>query len=70
MLQGLYGHSFTFKNYDNKELLNTVKYALNIFKNKDRWNKIIENAMKADNSWERSSREYIRVYRELVNSID
>ena len=64
------GNGFTFKNYDNKELLNTVKYALNIFKNKDRWNKIIENAMKADNSWERSSREYIRVYRELVNSID
>ena len=60
------GNGFGFKNYSDEELLNIVKYALNIFKDKDKWNKIINNSMKSNNSWEKSAKEYIRIYKELT----
>ena len=41
------------------------RYAINIFKDKNRWNKIIKSAMSSDNSWEKSAKEYMRVYNEI-----
>ena len=41
-----------------------------IFNNKDKWNKIIKNAMESDNSWEKSAKEYIEVYRVLLDGIN
>lgn len=60
------GNGFGFRNYSHEELLNIIRYALNIFRNKDKWNRIIKNAMESDNSWEKSAKEYIRVYKELI----
>ncbi|MCF0148518.1 MAG: glycogen synthase GlgA [Clostridium sp.] len=60
------GNGFSFRNYSNHELLNIIKYALNIYSSKDRWNKIIKNAMKTDNSWKKSAKEYLRIYEELL----
>lgn len=59
------GNGFSFKNYSADELLMITRYALNIFKDKNRWNKIIKSAMDSDSSWEKSAKEYIRVYNEL-----
>lgn len=60
------GNGFGFRNYSHNELLNIIRYALNIYNNKDRWNKIIKNAMKTDSSWEKSAKEYLRIYKELL----
>ncbi|MBE6053490.1 MAG: glycogen synthase GlgA [Clostridium sartagoforme] len=60
------GNGFGFNNYLQEELLNTIKYAISIFKDKNRWNRIIINAMESDNSWEKSAKEYLRIYRELI----
>ena len=60
------GNGFGFRNYSHNELLNIIRYALNIYNNKDRWNKIIKNAMETDNSWEKSAKEYLRIYKELL----
>lgn len=59
------GNGFGFKNYRFDELLNITKYAIGIYKNKDRWNNIVRQAMSSDNSWEKSAEEYIRIYKEL-----
>lgn len=59
------GNGFSFKNYSSDELLMIMRYALNIFKDKNRWNKIIKSAMESDSSWEKSAMEYMRVYNEL-----
>ena len=59
------GNGFGFKNYRFDELLNITKYALEIYKNKDKWNNIARQAMNSDNSWEKSAMEYIRIYNEL-----
>ncbi|MDV4152631.1 glycogen synthase GlgA [Clostridium sp. AL.422] len=60
------GNGFGFKNYSSEELLNITRYALSIFRNKNRWNKIVKQAMESDNSWEKSAKEYMRIYNELT----
>lgn len=60
------GTGFGFRNYNHNEFLDTIRYALNIYKNKERWNKIVKNAMELDNSWEKSAKEYLRIYKELL----
>ncbi|MCR1953110.1 glycogen synthase GlgA [Clostridium sp. DSM 100503] len=64
------GNGFGFKNYRFDELLNTTKYALSIYKDKNKWNSIVRQAMSADNSWEKSAKEYIELYNEVISSND
>ena len=59
------GNGFSFRNYSSDELFMISRYAINIFKDKNRWNKIIKSAMSSDNSWEKSAKEYMRVYNEI-----
>ena len=60
------GNGFGFRNYYHEELLNITKYAISIFKNKDKWTNIVKNAMEANNSWEKSAKEYLELYEELM----
>ena len=60
------GNGFGFINYSQDELIKIIRYALSIFKDNNRWNLIIKNAMESDNSWEKSAKEYVRIYEEMV----
>ena len=61
------GTGFSFCNYNAHEMLNCVRYAMNIFKEKKRdWNKIVERAMTADFSWEASAAQYAEMYDWLI----
>lgn len=62
------GNGFGFKNYRFDELLNITKYALGIYKDKNKWNSIVRQSMSSDNSWEKSAMEYIRIYDELSSN--
>lgn len=64
------GNGFGFKNYRFEELLNIIKYALKIYENKDKWNNIVRQAMSSDNSWEKSAKEYIEIYNQLIINND
>ena len=59
------GNGFGFRNYSSDELLITLRYALDIFKDKKRWNKIVKSAMDSDNSWNKSAGEYMRIYKDM-----
>lgn len=61
------GNGFGFKNYIHSELLNITRYALGIYKDKDKWIKLVDNAMKSDNSWEKAAKEYVSLYREVIS---
>lgn len=61
------GTGFSFKNYDYNELKGTIEYALEVYKNKDIWQGLILQSMNSDNSWEKSAREYKRLYEELID---
>ena len=61
------GTGFSFANYNAHEMLYTIKYALEVFTNRKReWNKMIDRAMAADFSWEKSAREYEKLYDQLL----
>ncbi len=57
---------FKFYNYNAHEMLNTIQYAIDTYKNKKEWNSLIKNAMSADFSWTKSAQEYKKVYMSLI----
>ena len=57
---------FKFYNYNADDMLNSIKQAIEIYKNKKEWQKIIQNAMNADFSWSKSAEKYLEVYKSLV----
>lgn len=61
------GNGFSFENFNAHELLFTIKRALFLYKDEEIWNNLIKEAMNSKNDWERSSKEYIAIYEELIN---
>ena len=61
------GTGFSFTNYNAHEMLNTIRYAQQIYYDKKRdWNKMVERAMKEDFSWNHSTRQYEGLYQSLL----
>ena len=58
---------FKFYNYNAHDMLNSIKQAIDIYKDKKEWKKLVKNAMKADFSWAKSAIEYNNIYKELTN---
>ncbi|WP_432667264.1 glycogen synthase GlgA [Wukongibacter baidiensis] len=59
------GNGFSFANYNAHEMLYTIKRALSFYKDKERWNGIVSNAMKGDYSWRKSAEIYKVLYEKL-----
>jgi starch synthase len=60
------GTGFVFKNYDAKELLNTIKLALRIYENKSAWIRLMKNGMMKDFSWVASAKKYLDIYQKAL----
>ena len=60
------GNGLSFKNFNAHELLFSIKEALYLYKDKKIWNKLIKSAMNSKNDWEESSKEYIELYKSLI----
>ncbi|MFA6081447.1 MAG: glycogen/starch synthase [Patescibacteria group bacterium] len=59
---------FLFKKYSSFDLEAVMKKAVGIWKNdKNKINNMIVNAMKKDFTWDKSAREYIKLYNKLCN---
>lgn len=56
---------FTFKRYDPRDFFRCLKQALNIYPDQ-KWEKMVEKAMRADFSWGRSARQYLRLYQKIA----
>lgn len=61
-----YGNGFVFNEFDEDELISTVKRAISIYKNTREWNNLVKTVMKIDFSWRKSSREYLKSYQDLL----
>lgn len=59
-------NGFKFWDYDASNMINGIKYALNVFKNQKEWKQLMKNAMSVDNSWDTSAKHYLDVYKELT----
>ncbi len=55
-------NGFVFSNYSKASLIKTIKRALETFKDKARWEALVENAMKCNFSWDASARKYLDLY--------
>lgn len=60
------GNGFTFKSYDAYDMLDAIKRSLAAYEDTAYWQKLVKRALKCDNSWGRSAREYIKLYQSLM----
>ncbi|HEY8804120.1 MAG TPA: glycosyltransferase, partial [Clostridium sp.] len=60
------GNGFSFCNYSSKELLDTIIRALELYRDKASWDKLVQNAMLSNNSWENSAENYMDLYSNLI----
>ncbi|TAN63095.1 glycogen synthase GlgA [bacterium] len=57
---------FKFKDYSGEALVNAVKRAAALFKDKNAWKELQLNGMKEDFSWEKSAIRYLELYRKAA----
>jgi starch synthase len=56
------GTGFKFAGYDPKNLLAEIDRALEAFKDKENWSRLMRNGMARDYSWSGPAKEYVKVY--------
>lgn len=59
------GNGFSFTNYNAHEMMKVINYALSIYKDRERWDKLVVKAMNTDFSWKVSAKKYIDLYNSL-----
>jgi starch synthase len=60
------GTGFSFANYNAHEMLDTIRYAKDVyFNHRHEWNKIIDRGMSMDFSWSNSARKYEEWYNRM-----
>lgn len=56
-----------FNDYSPDDFFSSLKKAIGMFKNEpDKWQKMVENGMKEDWSWERAGKRYMELYKSLT----
>lgn len=61
---------FLFEKYESDALLKIIKFAAEYYKNKSAWRELTKRAMNQDFSWRRPAREYLKLYKKLVELVD
>jgi len=61
-------NGFLFKNYTQEALRETVEKAVNIWRHeKKKYKEMVANALAQDFSWDKSAKEYLRLYEKLIS---
>ena len=60
------GNGFSFANYDAGEMLDTIRYALKVWRDKENRKRLISQAMASDFSFDRCARSYAELFRSLM----
>lgn len=64
-------NGFLFKNYTAEALRETVEKAVNIWRHeKKKYKEMVENALSQDFSWDKSAKEYLRLYEGMIRDSD
>ncbi len=61
------GTGFTFSSYNAHDMLHVIRMALCIFWDKPVWKILQKNAMKQDFSFNKSAKEYVKLYEDVLN---
>jgi starch synthase len=57
---------FVFREYTGTALLAVLGRALSVYEDRPRWRAIQAAGMRQDNSWDRSAREYVKLYERVI----
>ncbi len=57
---------FVFDAYSPAALLETVRRAVNVFRDRATWYAVVRNGMRQDFSWDRSARAYVALYEQAL----
>lgn len=60
------GNGVTFHSVNAHDMLGAIQRAIALYWDKEIWNKVINNGMNTDFSWKASSKQYIRLYKEIL----
>jgi starch synthase len=60
------GDGFVFNEFSSAALLDSVKKALKVYRQKSEWVSLVRRGMDTDHSWRRSMNAYLSLYRELL----
>ena len=63
---GAGGNGFTFANYNAHDMLYVVNEALNLYRNKDEWSKLVVKAATTDFTWSSSAKRYDELYTDTL----
>ena len=61
------GNGFSFTNYNAHDMLYCIQRGLELYQDKEKWSRLVINAMSTDSSWKKSAKEYIKIYQEMLN---
>ncbi|MFH1790481.1 MAG: glycogen synthase GlgA [Candidatus Omnitrophota bacterium] len=64
-----YGNGFKFRGTEARDLSDTLRRALPVYRNSQAWEKITRNAMACDFSWIKSARQYVILYSKLSGAV-
>ena len=60
------GNGITFRSVNAQDMLGAIKRAIKIYWDKEKWITLVNNGLNTDFSWKSSSKEYIRLYKEML----
>ena len=60
------GNGFTFANYNAHEMKDAVCRAIELFRDKRKWESMCKKIMEIDFSWNASAEKYIDLYRDMT----
>lgn len=60
------GTGFKFTEFSKDALLDAIQRAIDVYRDNDAWVSLIKRCMVQDFSWERSAKEYIKLYKKAI----
>lgn len=62
------GNGFLFNDYKPEHLLNAIRKAVSVYKDKPSWFKLIKKIATYDFSWDRSASRYMEIYKKILDA--
>lgn len=60
------GNGISFGSVNAQDMIGALKRAIGLYWDKEQWLILVSNGMNSDFSWKASSKEYLKLYREMV----
>ena len=60
------GNGFSFRSFNAHDMLFTIRKAVNLYKNKQTWGRLVKNAVDMDYSWKKPAQQYLELYQRLL----